>query len=68
MCWIYDTGEQQAVHVEGVYRRDVKALAPLIIGIRAETGNGEFHAQMNGGNITKRDKRVIYPDESRKAG
>lgn len=54
-------------HFAGVYVKDVQALAPLIVGIRAESGNGELTCQMNGGNITKRSKQVQYPDESRRS-
>lgn len=68
MCWIRDTAEHIAIHLEGISVEDVRLLKPLIVGIRAEQdGNGDGHFQMNGGRITRRRKEVSYPDESRKS-
>jgi|SRR5689334_6476194 len=74
LMYCIDTAELPAIpkeggllhHFEGVYVRDVEALAPILTGIRADSGNGEFCCQMHSGNITKRRKSADLPDLSRK--
>ena len=67
--WIYDTGEQKAMHIEGVSKSTVLDgfVYPLIAIRRSRSKNGRIQNDVSGGNVAKTEQSTSYTHEQQKS-